>query len=71
MSKERSLIEAEQQAQRDAAGVNNVLYRFFKLAYPDREPSTAMTCGFSVCVHAQGFDFPVHWRRVADHSKIS
>ncbi|KAI4184061.1 MAG: hypothetical protein LQ346_006179 [Caloplaca aetnensis] len=70
-SKERPPIEAEQQAQRDAAAANDVFYRFFKLAYPDREPSAAMTCIFSVCVHAQGFDFRVHWRRVADNGQIS
>ncbi|KAL8965050.1 MAG: hypothetical protein Q9197_006696 [Variospora fuerteventurae] len=70
-SKERPPIEAEQQAQRDAAAANDVLYRFFKLAYPEREPSTAMTSVFSVCVYAQGFDFRVHWRRVADDGKIS
>lgn len=70
-SKDRPPIEAEQQAQRDAAAANDVLYRFFKLAYPDQEPPAALTCVFSVCVHAHGFDYRVHWRRVADNGKVS
>ncbi|KAL8951837.1 MAG: hypothetical protein Q9222_002210 [Ikaeria aurantiellina] len=70
-SKDRPFIEAQQQAQRDAAAACNVLYRFFKFAYPTQEPSASLTWVFSICVGMHGFDYRVHWRRVADDGEMS
>ncbi|KAL8942712.1 MAG: hypothetical protein Q9216_001516 [Gyalolechia sp. 2 TL-2023] len=70
-SSEQSPAKAEQQARRDCAATGDVLYHFFKLAYPDKEPEVHFTCTFSVCVHGKGFDYRIHWRRVADDGTVS
>ncbi|KAL9011390.1 MAG: hypothetical protein Q9173_003761 [Seirophora scorigena] len=70
-SVKRPIIEAEQQALRDAAAANDTLFRFFKLAYPAQGPPAYLTCVFSLCVHCKGFDYRVHWRRFADEGTIS
>ncbi|KAL8916918.1 MAG: hypothetical protein Q9208_008282, partial [Pyrenodesmia sp. 3 TL-2023] len=70
-SAEQSPRKAEQQALRDAAAAIDTLYQLFKLAHPDREPSPATTCVFSLCVHYQGFDYRVHWRRVDDEGTVT
>ncbi|KAL8778772.1 MAG: hypothetical protein Q9213_007252 [Squamulea squamosa] len=70
-SAEQSPRKAEQQALRDAAAAIDTLYQLFKAAYPDQEPSPAMTCVFSLCVHYQGFDYRVHWRRVDNDGVIT
>ncbi|KAI4168058.1 MAG: hypothetical protein LQ343_006691 [Gyalolechia ehrenbergii] len=63
--------KAEQQARRDCAAAGDVLYHIFKLAYPDKEPEAHFTCVFSLCVHSKGFDYRVHWRRVAEDGTVS
>ncbi|KAL8770156.1 MAG: hypothetical protein Q9209_003998 [Squamulea sp. 1 TL-2023] len=70
-SAEQSPRKAEQQALRDAAAAIDSLYQLFKAAYPDQVPSPAMTCVFSLCVHYQGFDYRVHWRRVDNDGVIT
>lgn len=70
-SAEQSPRKAEQQALRDAAAAIDTLYQLFKLAHPDREPSPALTCAFSLCVHYQGFDYRIHWRRTDDEGNVS
>ncbi|KAL9601752.1 MAG: hypothetical protein Q9179_002775 [Wetmoreana sp. 5 TL-2023] len=70
-SSEQSPRKAEQQARRDAAAVNDSLYQLFKLAYPNAEPSAALTCVFSICVHYIGFDYRVHWRNAESDGTIT
>lgn len=63
--------EAEQQIRRDTSAAIDTIYRFFKLAYPNQEPSPAHICVFSLIVYARNCEYRIHWRRVDGDGTIS
>ncbi|KAL8730554.1 MAG: hypothetical protein Q9166_004008 [cf. Caloplaca sp. 2 TL-2023] len=63
--------EAEQQVRRDTSAAINTIYRLFKHAHPDQEPSPANTCIFSLIVYARYCEYRLHWRRVDNDRTIS
>ncbi|KAI4121623.1 MAG: hypothetical protein LQ338_006260 [Usnochroma carphineum] len=62
--------KAEQQARRDAAAAIDTIHRFFLHAQPRSNPSPALTCIFSLCVHYRTFEYRIHWRRVGDDGGV-
>ncbi|KAL9104868.1 MAG: hypothetical protein Q9163_000254 [Psora crenata] len=70
----QSPLKSEQQARRDCSAAIDTMYRFLRSGRPTNdswEPSPAETCVFSICVHYQGFDYRVHWRRVDEKGEVS
>ena len=63
--------EAEQQVRRDTSAAIDTIYRFFKHAQPDQEPSPANVCVFSLIVYARHCEYRLHWRRVDNDGTIS
>ena len=70
-SRSGTVREAEQQVRRDASAAIDTIYRFFKHAYPDQEPSPANICVFSLIVYARHCEYRLHWRRVDENGTIS